>query len=177
MKRISVLVLVLIVFVWAQQSRPQDNEESRSSKLPTNFIVVDSTGKAVGPVIGVGETHSTAVAIHFQGSFLPVTVQRTSFLQTSLFFTSLDCSGQPFQDESGSPFPASAVGPGNMLFAASGPSQSITVGSTLFDGVNCFQTPPEPFTDAVPMAPVLSLNMFTPPFKVVSVGTREVRED
>jgi hypothetical protein len=174
MKPISILVLVVIVFVWAQRSRP----EASDRKLPTDFIVVDSTGKTIGPVIGVGETHSTAVAIHFKGSFLPVTVQRTSFLQTNLFFTSPDCTGQPFQDESGSPFPASAVsGPGNMLFVASGSSQSITVGSTLFDGVNCFQTPPEPFTDAVPMAPVLSLNMFTPPFKVVSVGTREVRED
>ena len=169
MKRISVLVLVLIVFVWAQQSRPEGSDR----KLPTNFIVVDSTGKTVGPVIGVGETHSTAVAIHFQGSFLPVTVQRTSFLATNLFFLSPDCTGQPFQDESGSPFPASSVGPGNMLFAPSGPSQSITPASTLFDAVNCFQTPPFPLNDAVPMAPVLNLNMFTPPFKVVS----KVREE
>jgi len=172
MKRVSILVLVLIVSVWAQQSRPEGHKA-----LPTDFIVIDSTGKTVGPVIGVGETHSTAVAISFQGSFLPVTVQRTSFLATNLFFTSPDCTGQPFQDESGSPFPASAVGPGNMLFAPSGPSQSITPASTLFDAVNCFQTPPFPLSDAVPMAPVLSLNMFTPPFKVVSRGTREVRED
>jgi hypothetical protein len=170
MKRISFLGLVLIVFVWAEQSRPQ----ASVTKLPTDFIVVDSTGKTVGPVIGVGETHSTAVAISFQGSSLPVTVQRTSFLQTSLFWTSLDCSGQAFQDESTSPFPVSAVGPGNKLFAASGPSQSITVASGVFGGSPCFQIPPFPMSDAAPMAPVLNLNnTFTPPFKVVS----KVREE
>ena len=164
MKPVSILALVLIAFVWAQQSRTQGS----GAKLPTVFIVVDSTGQTIGSVIGVGETHSTTVAIPFQGSPLPVTVFRTSFLPGSLFFTSLDCTGQPFQDESNSPFPASAVGPGNMLFAASGPSQSITAASTLDGFGNCFQMPPFAYSDAVPMSPVIDLNKFSPPFKVVS---------
>src|SRR6266851_1001238 len=75
MKPISILVLVLIVFVWAQQSKPQTS----NSKVPTDFIVVDSTGKTVGPVVGVGELHSVIVAFSFGGSLLPIEVFRTSF--------------------------------------------------------------------------------------------------
>src|SRR5258708_26651466 len=105
MKPISILVLVLIVFVWAQQSKPQTS----NSKVPTDFIVVDSTGKTVGPVVGVGELHSVIVAFSFGGSLLPIEVFRTSFFHGPLFFISSDCTGQPFQDESQSPFPASTV--------------------------------------------------------------------
>jgi len=44
MKPISILVLVLIVFVWAQQSRPQ----TANAKVPTNFVVVDGLTRVPG---------------------------------------------------------------------------------------------------------------------------------
>jgi hypothetical protein len=174
MKRVSILVLVLIVFVWAQQSRPQENEESRSSKVPTNFIVVDSTGKTVGPVIGVSEVHSAVVAFSLEGKLLPVEVFRTIFFRGTLFFTSADCTGQPFQDVSWSPFPASMVsGPGNTLYTADGQVQSIVSHSNANDPRNCFANEPQPLSDAVPLKPVFNLDVFTPPFNVVS----SVRKD
>jgi hypothetical protein len=164
MKPISILALVLIVFVWAQQSRPQ----ALAAKVPTDFIVVDSKGKTVGPVVGVGELHSVIVAFSFGESLLPIEVFRTSFFHGPLFFTSSNCTGQPFQDESQSPFPASAVsGPGDTLYAADGPSQNITAASTMFGGGFCSSFP-TPLSDAVRVAPVVNLDIFTPPFKVVS---------
>ncbi len=174
MKRISFLALVLIVFVWAEQSRPQDNEESRSTKLPTDFIVVDSTGKTVGPVIGVGGVNSAVVVFSLEGKLLPVGVFRTTFFHGTLFFTSSDCTGQPFQDVSWSPFPASMVsGPGNTLYSAGGPVQSIVAHSNANDPRNCFANEPQPLSDAVPLKPVFNLDVFTPPFNVVS----KVREE
>src|SRR5258708_14435244 len=103
MKPISILVLVLIVFVWAQQSKPQTS----NSKVPTDFIVVDSTGKTVGPVAGVGELHSVIVAFSFGGGVRPIEEFRPSLFHCPLSFLPADCTGQPFQYSSHSPFPAS----------------------------------------------------------------------
>ena len=56
--------MIATVFIWAEQTRPQ----TTSQKLPTNFVVLDSTGKALGPVTGVATIgHVTVVAMQFQG--------------------------------------------------------------------------------------------------------------
>ncbi len=164
MKRIGVLALILLVFVWAQQTKPQ---ATGTAQFPSDFSVVDGTGKTVGPVVGVGELHSVIIAFSLGGNLLPIEVFRTSFFHGPLFFTSSDCTGQPFQDESQSPFPASTVsGPGDTLYASNGPSQSITAASTMFGGGFCSSFP-TPLSDAVPMGPVFGLGVFTPPFKVL----------
>ncbi len=164
MKRICILILVLIVFVWAQQSRPQTS----GTKSPTDFVVVDSAGKTIGSVIGVSSIgHVTTVALPFQGRSLPVDVVRSSFQQIGLFFLSSDCTGQRFWDAGSSPFPTTTVSvPGNTLYAQSGPVQSITASSGFDSSGNCFQTS-IPLTEAAPVAPVVNLNMFTPPFRVL----------
>jgi hypothetical protein len=165
MKRMSILVLVLVVFVWALQSRSQT---ATTTKFPTDFVVVDSAGKTIGSVIGVSSIgHVTTVALSFQGRSLPVDLVRSSFQQIGLFFLSSDCTGQRFWDASSSPFPATTVSvPGNTLYAQSGPVQSITAASGFDNAGNCFQTS-IPLTEAAPVAPVVNLNMFTPPFRVL----------
>jgi hypothetical protein len=164
MKRISFLVLILVVFVWTQQVKPQTSTSGNSSP---QFVVVDSTGKLIGPVIGVS-TSGHVATVAFQGKPLPVDVVRSSFQQIGLFFLSSDCTGQRFWDAGSSPFPATTVSvPGNTLYAQSGPAQSITVASGFDSSGNCFQTS-IPLTEAVPVAHVANLNMFTPPFKVLN---------
>jgi hypothetical protein len=168
MKRISILVLILIVSFWTQQVKPQ-TQAGTNAQGSSQFVVVDATGKTIGVVIGVSQIgHVTTVAFPFQGKSLPVDVVRSSFQQIGLFFLSSDCTGQRFWDASSSPFPATSVSvPGNTLYAQSGPAQSITAASGIDSSGNCFQTS-IPLTEAVPVTPVANLNMFTPPFKVLS---------
>lgn len=162
MKQIAfVACLVASVYLSAQQTATQSGGSS--------FVVIDHAGKKLGGVIGVSQLGNVAtVAFLFHGKPLPISVTRSSFLQNTLFFVSSDCTGQPFQDASSSPFPMSTVsGPNNTLFAENGPSQSITAQSGLDPASGCFQTS-FPFSDAVPMRRVIDLNVFTPPFSVVS---------
>jgi hypothetical protein len=162
--KLSVFVacLVLSASLFSQQTGPQTGSGS-------GFVVIDSTGKSLGAVIGVSQLGNVAtVAFLFQGKPLPVSVTRSSFQQNTLLFVSTDCTGQPFQDASSSPFLMTTVsGPKNTLFAENGPSQSITVQSGLDPNSGCFQTS-IPLTDAVPMVRVINLNVFKPPFSVVS---------
>jgi hypothetical protein len=175
MKRISILVLVLVVvvFVWTQQIKPQTLSNT-SGNGSSQFVVIDATGKTIGAVIGVSNIgHVATVAFPFQGRSLPVDVVRSSFQQIGLFFLSSDCTGERFWDASGSPFPATTVSvPGNTLYAQSGPAQGITAASGFDSNGNCFQTS-VPFTEAVPVAAVVNLNTFTPPFKVIKLSENE----
>jgi hypothetical protein len=168
------MLLAGLVFVAVRQGKGQSPADFHS--FPWEFVVVDSGGKRVGPVIGTNQGGGiTTAAIPFQGKWLPVAVLRSALLSGSLFFTSPDCTGQPFGDGSSSPFPASAVsGHSNTLYFESGPSRTITVGSTLGGGFLCgvagCTNTCEPATfslDVVPMAPAIDLNLFIPPFSVV----------
>ena len=133
--------------------------------------MIDHAGKKLGSVIGVTTLgHVATVAFLFQGKPLPIDVTRSTFQQNTLLFVSTDCTGQAFQDASSSPFPMSTVsGPNNTLFAENGPGQSITALSGLDPNSGCFQTS-IPLPDAVPMRRVIDLNVFTPPFRVVSAN-------
>lgn len=171
MKRIGVLMLVLLVCVWAQQSKPQTAADKRSTD--SNLIVVDDTGRTIGPVIGAFGG-GAVVAFPFQGSLLPLEVLHSSFYHLFLYFISSDCTGQPFVDGSASPFPASVVqGRGNTLYTSSGKSQSITTASAMIGLAICFPSA-GPLSDVVPVEPALNLDqVFTPPFRVVSQRERE----
>ena len=149
--------------------------QSRSS-MEGGFVVIDSSGQAVGPVISNNQGGGiTTVAVPFRGKWLPVATLRDAILSGSLFFTSSDCSGQPFGDASSSPFPASAVaGPKNTLYFEDGPIQNISVGSTLSGGYicdvngctnSCYAT--QFALAASPMSPAKDLNALKPPFRVV----------
>jgi hypothetical protein len=144
---------------------------AENATLPNGFVVVDSKGTLLGPVIGVMQgTGVTIVAIPTPGRWLPVTVDRSVFQLGSLEYTSFDCTGQAYASANQSPFPISSVVPtqeGNVLFGEDGPDQMVDVNS-VFDPSSdmCFQESYHD-PDAVPMAAVLNLNVFVPPFKAV----------
>jgi hypothetical protein len=163
MKNILFLVCVLV----SAQLFAQQGDKNGSA----TFMVIDQAGKEIGTVIGVSQLGNVAtVAFSFRGKPLPILVARSTFQQNTLLFTSTDCTGQPFQDASSSPFLMTTVsGSSSTLFAESGPSQSITAQSGLDPVAGCFQTS-IPLSEAVPMSRVIDLNVFTPPFSVVSKG-------
>src|SRR2546426_1058343 len=101
-------------------------KQSKAEKpvsFPLDFLVVDSTGKPIGPVIGTWQFENisslnsgqTVAALPFQGKWLPVFVQRSSFVAPDLLFTSSDCTGQAFGDPSRSAFLATGVSANNTL--------------------------------------------------------------
>jgi hypothetical protein len=140
----------------------------KATSSQNTFKVVDANGKSIGQVIGVMQGNGiTIAAFPYRGKSLPVVVLRSTFQQGPLEFTSNDCTGQPYEDASTSPFPVTSVNGSNTLFAEAGPVQSITVKSILSPGSPCSSFS---FTDsvAVPVAAVADLNEFTPPFSVVS---------
>jgi hypothetical protein len=145
----------------------------------SSFIVDDSAGQIVGFVIGTNQGGGiTTVAVLFEGKWLPVAMLRNAFLSGSLYFTSSDCSGQPFGDPSGSPFLASAVdGPNSTLYFEDGKIQHIMAQSTLPGGyicgpAGCTNTCSEASfdLDGVPMSSAKDLNALKPPFRVVAAG-------
>jgi hypothetical protein len=146
-----------------------------TNAVPAAFVVVDSTGKQLGPVIGVqygGSGNLTTVALPFRGAWLPVDVQRTSFLTSinDLLFLSSDCTGQPYQNADSGPWiEATAFGPAPTLYVESGPHQAITAQSYLASTGMCNELS-QSLPDAVPIAPAINLSVFTPPFKVVPSG-------
>lgn len=135
--------------------------------LPLGFVVVDSTGKPVGPVIGAAVTGNAAVTVRFRGKDLPVWVSRFSFAARDLYFTSSDCTGQPYTRWDDNPFPATALGPDNILYAESGPSESVTINSVEFFQPTTCAAGSYSVGPLVPVAPAVNLNEFTPPFSVV----------
>jgi hypothetical protein len=140
-----------------------------------DFKVTDSLGVLVGRVVGTSHDGITIAAVPFRGKWLPVSVLRDAVLSGSLYFTSSDCTGQPYADASNSPFPASAVdGPHSTLYFEDGAPQHISVQSAINGGYPCGQNgcmnspcvPTNFNADAVPMSPALDLNQLTPPFRV-----------
>ena len=121
----------------------------------------------IGSVVGVDQGgHVTEVAITVHGMPLIVDVTRNGFMMTNLLdFVTTDCTGQPFLDASSTPFLITAVSGSNKLFAENGPARAITVLSSLDPVTGCFQTN-QAFSDAVPVAAVMDLNAFKPPFRV-----------
>ncbi len=166
---ISVAATILVaagIFEAVRQARAQS-----TNTLPQGFVVVDANGKLLGPVIGVqygGSGNLTTVAMPFKGEWLPVDVQRDSFLTSvsSLLFLTSDCTGQPYQYASFGPWvEATAFGAVPTLFVASGPHQAITAESYL-DSSGCNKSA-ESWPDAVPIAPAVDLSVYTPPFSVL----------
>jgi hypothetical protein len=157
MKYVALSVLVLCSLAISQQSTTQ----------PTNYVVVDSTGRVIGSVVGVGQGgHVTMVAITVHGKPLVVDTLRSGFQMTNgLLFTSTDCTGQAYLDASSSPFLLTAVSADNKLFAENGRGQAITVLSILDPTSGCVQTS-FPLDNAAPAAAVVDLNVFRPPFRV-----------
>jgi hypothetical protein len=144
--------------------------------LPDVPVVVDATGRVVGPVVGVSSPW-LEVSLTAGGRVVSLTVTEDRFLAGSnqVRFESTDCSGPPllltFPPAPGVTRlePPSGIGPDNVLFGESGgPEASVTVKSFW----NQFLTPPgcaplaPVLSTVVPAAPLLDLTTFTPPFSV-----------
>jgi hypothetical protein len=180
---ISVL-LVVLGFEAVKQVKAQGPDALGS--LPLGFVVVDSTRKPIGPVIGMGTgigfaeavpdppvmigalsfIGPTVVAIPFHGKDLPVYVLRNSLGAPFQVFTSSDCTGQPYAFAGASPFPATALSPDNMLYVENGPGESLTINSAEGLNLSC-EAYASGSENVVPVAPAINLNVFKPPFSVV----------
>ena len=171
--RIRRVVSICVALVCSASFFPQSSfVRAQNATSPRGFAVVDSNGRQLGPVIGVMQgTAITIVAIPIAGRWLPVFLQRSAFQFGSLEYTTTDCTGQPYESANASPFPISSVvstGEGIVLYGEDGPEQMVSVNS-LLDASNgmCIQTSYLD-EDAVPMASVLNLSVFVPPFKAVA---------
>jgi hypothetical protein len=178
-RNLGMAILFALLFLYAAR---EVRAEGAQQTLPGEFLVVDSAGKLIGPIVGTMQSNNvTIVVIPFQGKWLPVSLTRSAFLQGSLLYTSTDCTGQPFGDASASPFLAADVqGASSTLYYENGPSQTITVQSFLGGGGNCgvtgcispCTTTPPSTGDYVPMAAGPNLNIFTSPFSVKRAKTQ-----
>ena len=120
---ITILTIILTAALVLNGAKPQLPDE-----VPSDFVVLDRTGRPLGPVIGTMQgSRITIVAIPFKDKWLPVEVLRSAFqVGGSFFFMSSDCTGQAFLDPSSSPFLATAIfGPTNEI--ATGPLSPIAV--------------------------------------------------
>src|SRR5207237_1164256 len=147
---------------------------------PSDFVVIDDTGRQLGPVISAayspppafgvtGGLGPTTVAMDFNGRWLPVQVGRDSILSGNLFFTTTNCSGQAYTYlgdglGAGSPFLMTALA-ANTLYYENGPPQGVNVGSTMDYNGACRGGFSAGAT-YVPVTPAGTLNGFTPPFSV-----------
>jgi hypothetical protein len=133
----------------------------------------------LGQVIGVVASGETVAAIPAGGRWFPVLVMRDAFDPAwetgghSLEYPTFDCTGQAYANDTASPFPIWFISSTNVLYGESGPEQKVEVNShtDVLNGSECDQfTYEEP--KAVPMAVVLNLNVFVPPFKVIALPPR-----
>ena len=146
-----------------------------NAQVIRDFVVVDSNGKRVGQVIGVVNGGETIAAIPAGGRWFPVFVTGDAFdpyYMGELEYPTPDCTGQAYANDTGSPFPISAISPTNVLYGQNGPEQKVDVNSVISPFfLKCEQVSYED-PNAVPMAVVLNLNVFVPPFKVIALPPR-----
>jgi hypothetical protein len=163
-------MLILVLAVLAVVPPSKVGAQGKKPILPnSNFDVVDSAGLELGRVVGVMQgIRLTIVAVPWRGTFLPVEVLRRGYAKSTLvYFTSNNCTGQPYTTADG-PFLGSAVSvPGNTLYGQNGPPQMISISSAISDtDGSCIQLS---FTDEMaPVEAVLNLDVFTPPFSVIA---------
>lgn len=95
-------------------------------------------------------------------------VLRGTFAHGILYFTTDDCTGQPYLGFSGNLFPYTAVlGRANSFYVESGASTTLRVRSNLMD-TGCFVT--DATYTVVPATHALDLNdEFVPPFSIVPI--------
>jgi len=147
-------------------------QTSTQQRTATGFVVVDTNKTVLGPVIGTGQGGSIpTVAIKVRDQWLPVAIVRNQILpNNAIAYASPDCSGQAYGDVTSSAFPATAV-VGTTLYGPSGPIiMALQVNSTWSWG-SCY--PNSYVTDVAPLAPVLDLSKYTPPFTAVATKNRE----
>lgn len=149
--------------------------QSQQQTLP-DLVVVDNSNSLFGRFVQ-GDFLGGAwfAAIPSNRDWLIVQMLGTNDIirgyGAGLYYTSSNCSGQPFTPPLGAllPFKVTALGPGKQLWVAVGQSQTVTLRSTRpVDG------PCETIVDgfvaaAFPMRDTLiNLNSFRPPFRIVA---------
>ncbi len=138
------------------------------------FVVVDSTGKHLGILMGtVGGNHTPHAAFPFQGDWYLVPVVDDFIVRRDLVFATTNCSGTAYaQGDYGLPpalFPRAAVsGPGYTLYVASGPDTTLEYGSYIryADDQVCLPTPGSYPRRVFPVTAAMTLGAFTPPFSI-----------
>ena len=145
------------------------------------FVVVDSLGQDVGPVIGTssyggrprGTQNLAVVALQLTTDdtvFVPVTASRENIGSDVFWFQSTDCTGQAFLPNDpnfslAGPFVASGVLFGDTVLVEAGLEQAVAAASRLSGGTG--QCDPEVrLFDGVPVSPAFDLTVFMPPFSV-----------
>ena len=136
------------------------------------FVVVDSVGTEVGPVIGasVGQ-HLAVVALQLttdESDFVAVDVFRTRIGSgQTLLFKSTNCTGQAFRRAANlGPFVAASVNAsGDTVLVESGPEQAVAAASELTPSGACVLN--SFLFDGVPLDPAFDLTVFIPEFSVV----------
>lgn len=155
---LAILLVAVSALIAQQTSTPTSRE----------LIVVDSTGKSLGPVIGADALGNTTVAFPFHGKPLPIAVMRSSYDQGAMYFETTDCTGQPFEPVLNPFLMTNVFGANNTLYVENGPAQSVTVQSQMFPPPSTCSTTTLTLSPAVPVTKVVDLNqVFTPPFSVV----------
>ena len=150
---------------------------------PSDFEIVDSNGRVVGPLIEAGSEYSV-VGIDFSGHSILALVGRNDFggamflggpsvTTGSVYFVSADCSGQAYIGWVPHPTtmePQAIVGPSAVLYlATSTTAQGLAPSSVLRPAQQCTQTS-EAVTSAIPATAVTSLMPpYVPPFTIRSL--------
>ena len=138
-------------------------------------VVVDSTGKTVGYVIGkVGSTQPVSVAIDINGQVFDIIVTREGYWRQNkyLFYAETNCLGQAYipDDSTLGPFPTSFVTYNNILFSGTGGHQlTVYYNSSEEQQTDGCQSSggTRETKNAVPASPIIDLDtLFTPPFHV-----------
>ena len=173
---VRTLTLSLLGLVGALTGWAQSTLSSEQSSAAAGYVVVDRHGKSIGTVISTNQGGGYATVIIQVGrKSFTVALLRTQFLNGSayLYYSSPDCTGQPYGDASFTSFSASYYSPNTstMLYGESGQPVSAQFNS-YFDGYVC-NTGQYSTNYAVPMSPVLDLSQFTPPFVAVESGKNQ----
>lgn len=146
--------------------------ETRAVGLPpfdSQRLVIDSSGQTIGTFLSYDFGSQTLVGVPLNGEWITMRIfDRSQFLETSLWFTSINCTGQAFMPRASSAFLATSVSVfDGTVYVERGPEQMVTVQASL-EQYGC--QPFDPFSDSlVPISPTrINVRAFTPPFRVVA---------
>ena len=177
MKVIVAALSALLLPIYANAAKPTPPPETPTAK---EVVVVDSTGKTLGNVIGIkspsGPIYEAAlVAMNINQQIFVVVVGQDGYWRDgNIFYQLPDCSGTAYRelgsDAQHGVFSASFVTKNNVLFGETGEYQDDANFSSYGDGDGyCYNTGGiGTINRAVPVAPIVDLDtLFTPPFEAV----------
>lgn len=175
------LVLTIIAFAWSTLFLPfaAPLADALEVKRVPNLQVFDANNKLLGKVASFSGDDDVQVVFEVNKSIFFVRVLRNGFTsEETLYYTSLDCAGSPWDDvDNGSGILLEGIigPPGNTVYLKdlSAVPQEITIRSEFTEDEDddtsvrlCRNV--TPYTeDKIPTIPIIDLStVFTPPFSV-----------